>query len=101
MDRRHFLQTLVGGLAAGAAIRTWPFRVYSFPTEIQTIPLYGPAGGLPLSNAEAYVTATMERAFIQLRDQLDRDMVRAWLNQESLMELVKSNEPLRIVSRIK
>ena len=33
-DRRNFLRTLVGGLAATAAARTWPFRVYSFPTEI-------------------------------------------------------------------
>jgi hypothetical protein len=26
---------MVGGVAASAAVRTWPFRVYSFPTEIQ------------------------------------------------------------------
>lgn len=34
MNRRHFLGTLLGGVAANAAVRTWPFRVYSFPTEI-------------------------------------------------------------------
>jgi hypothetical protein len=34
MDRRSFLRTMVGGLAAGAAVRTWPFRVYSFPTDL-------------------------------------------------------------------
>jgi hypothetical protein len=34
-DRRNFLRTLVGGLAATAAVRTWPFRVYSFPTEVK------------------------------------------------------------------
>jgi len=34
LDRRHFLRNLVGGIAATAAVRTWPFRVYSFPTEI-------------------------------------------------------------------
>lgn len=39
MDRRGFLQTLVGGVVAGAAVRTWPFRVYSFPTEIIQHPL--------------------------------------------------------------
>jgi len=32
MDRRNFLRTLIGGVAAGAAVRTWPFRVYSFPS---------------------------------------------------------------------
>ena len=34
MDRRDFLRSLIGGLAASAAVRTFPFRVYSFPTEI-------------------------------------------------------------------
>lgn len=33
-DRRSFLCTLVGGVAATAAVRTWPFRVFSFPSEI-------------------------------------------------------------------
>ena len=34
MDRRAFIGSLVGGVATAAAVRTWPFRVYSFPTEI-------------------------------------------------------------------
>ena len=34
MDRRNFLRSLIGGVAASAAVRTFPFRVYSFPTEI-------------------------------------------------------------------
>jgi hypothetical protein len=34
MDRRSFFRTMVGGVAAAAAVRTWPFRVYSFPTDI-------------------------------------------------------------------
>lgn len=34
MDRRNFLRSLVGGIAATAAVRTFPFRVYSFPREI-------------------------------------------------------------------
>jgi hypothetical protein len=29
---------MVGGLAAAAAVRTWPFRVYSFPSEIKVFP---------------------------------------------------------------
>jgi hypothetical protein len=36
MNRRNFLGTVVGGVAASAAIRTWPFRVYSFPKDIHT-----------------------------------------------------------------
>jgi hypothetical protein len=35
MNRRSFLGTLVGGIAATAAVRTWPFRVFSFPAEIK------------------------------------------------------------------
>lgn len=34
MDRRLFFNRMIGGLAATAAVRTWPFRVYSFPAEI-------------------------------------------------------------------
>ena len=33
MNRRAFLGSLVGGVAAAAAVRTWPFRVFSFPAE--------------------------------------------------------------------
>jgi hypothetical protein len=35
MDRRSFLGTMVGGMAVGAAVRTFPFRVYSFPSAIK------------------------------------------------------------------
>jgi len=35
VNRRGFLQSLVGGIAATAAVRIWPFRVYSFPSEIK------------------------------------------------------------------
>jgi hypothetical protein len=35
MDRRKFLTTLIGGVAASAAVRTFPFRVFSFPKEIK------------------------------------------------------------------
>ena len=34
MDRRGFLG-MIGGVAAGAAMRSWPFRVYSFPVDIK------------------------------------------------------------------
>jgi hypothetical protein len=34
MNRRHFFNSLIGGIAATAAVRTWPFRVYSFPSDL-------------------------------------------------------------------
>lgn len=38
MDRRKFLSTLIGGVAAAAAVRTFPFRVFSFPKEVVPFP---------------------------------------------------------------
>jgi hypothetical protein len=34
MERRNFLRMMVGGVVAGAAVRSFPFRVFSFPKEI-------------------------------------------------------------------
>ena len=32
-SRRGFLRTMVGGVAAAAAVQSFPFRVYSFPQQ--------------------------------------------------------------------
>lgn len=37
MNRRAFLSSLIGGVAASAAVRTFPFRVYSFASEIVVV----------------------------------------------------------------
>jgi hypothetical protein len=37
VDRRLFFHSMVGGVATAAAVRTWPFRVYSFPTELRLL----------------------------------------------------------------
>lgn len=34
-SRRNFLRGLVGGVAVVAAVRTWPFRVYGFASELK------------------------------------------------------------------
>jgi hypothetical protein len=34
LNRRNFIGKIVGGIATAAAIRTWPFRVYSFPSDV-------------------------------------------------------------------
>lgn len=44
MDRRGFLKMLVGGVATAAAVRTFPFRVFSFPTEIVSPDVYDMIG---------------------------------------------------------
>jgi hypothetical protein len=33
MDRRGFFGALIGGVAVAAAARSWPFRVFSFPSQ--------------------------------------------------------------------
>lgn len=35
MDRRKFLGMLVGGVAVAAAAQSFPFKVFSFPSEIK------------------------------------------------------------------
>lgn len=37
MNRRNFFRQMIGGVAAAAAVRTWPFRVYSFPSELRIL----------------------------------------------------------------
>ena len=37
MDRRLFLRSMIGGVATAAAVRTWPFRVYSFPSDLRLL----------------------------------------------------------------
>lgn len=34
ISRRNFFRLSIGGVAAAAAVRAWPYRVYSFPREI-------------------------------------------------------------------
>lgn len=46
MERRGFLKLIVGGVAAAAAVRTFPFRVFSIPREI-VIPYPAMFGGDP------------------------------------------------------
>ena len=57
MNRRGFLQTLIGGIAATAAARTWPFRVYSFPSEIKIAD--ATAMGIELENLPLEKLATI------------------------------------------
>lgn len=46
MNRRGFIGFLAGGIAAEAVVRTFPFRVFSFPSEI--VPAYSPLDLAPI-----------------------------------------------------
>ena len=42
MNRRDFLSVMVGGVAISTAVRSWPFRVYSFPSDVKSANLGPP-----------------------------------------------------------
>jgi hypothetical protein len=93
MDRRNFLKMLVGGVATAAAVRTFPFRVFSLPSkpirvdwnELVTVQdLYIRDGG----------------AFRRIENGPWMDMGKSpvvWMNsRESSVELVKRSSEISI-----
>jgi hypothetical protein len=60
MDRRNFLGSLIGGIAATAAVRSWPFRVYSFPSELNILN--------PIVGQTLYVTNAAGHQFFKVGD---------------------------------
>lgn len=57
MDRRQFFRSKIGGVAAGAAVRSWPFRAYFFPKQVMiAVPGYQqqPAHRLDLITIEIF-----------------------------------------------
>ena len=61
MNRRNFLGLMVGGVAAAAAVRTFPFRVFSFPKQVE---LYGAA------DVSSLINLTLERVSDQINENL-------------------------------
>jgi hypothetical protein len=55
MNRRGFLQMLVGGVAATAAVRTWPFRAFSFPSPSLSVSEYADSVTLADLNEQAAI----------------------------------------------
>ena len=56
MDRRNFLRSLIGGVSATSAVRTWPFRVYSFPSKVVLAKqMDDPSEALRLENARVAI----------------------------------------------
>jgi hypothetical protein len=66
MDRRGFLRSLVGGVAVAAAVRTFPFRVYSFP------PAPVLAGNEFFDHFVWYVNSEQAAAYKELLGELER-----------------------------
>ena len=60
MDRRAF----IGGLLASAAVRTWPFRVFSFPSKVSIAPIIS--------------SESVSIRFVRMFDPIQRKMVNRW-----------------------
>lgn len=58
MNRRGFLTKLIGGVAASAAVRTFPFRVFSFPAAIAK-PTFEELAALHCNAMMDYLTYSM------------------------------------------
>lgn len=87
MDRRNFLRTMVGGLVAGAAVRTWPFRIYSFPSHLGAPnDLFGyvsylqPGSDIALNNPRHAVGLYGIEAMNELTESIDRAAIEAYLH---------------------
>jgi hypothetical protein len=73
MDRRKFLSGLIGGIATTAAVRTFPFRVFSFPAEITRpqILLTGSTGSIfPQAGDEIDITALLDPNYFHVASEL-------------------------------
>ena len=104
MNRRQFLGTLIGSLAAAAAVRTFPFRVYSFPTEIVQ----------PSPEAIAYIDNKMMAAVTDLIEPDTFDQISAatlaalrddiiydnFFADTPFLTYLRSHQPLEIESRV-
>jgi hypothetical protein len=76
MERRNFLRMMVGGVAAAAAVRTFPFRVFSFPKEIELIEYPPMFGGKPISLLGLRKVITFET--LSATEALPFDRSAAW-----------------------
>lgn len=86
MQRREFIRTLIGGVVAGAAVRTWPFRVYSFPPNLS---IYSNTEDAVIARMEAHmriIVADMDREFANqyLRDDYRKIVVSSFTNQRRI-----------------
>ena len=69
IGRRQFLRNLIGGVAAASAVRAWPFRVFSFPTEIKPISIQAAAdflgpGVIEINRYQAEIFDLVRRRFV-------------------------------------
>ena len=93
MNRRNFLGLMVGGVAAAAAVRTFPFRVFSFPNEpklwIGTDYGFSGCSSMRLSSL---INLTLER----VSDQINENLIPS----DTLISQFKSGRAERVSNRL-
>jgi hypothetical protein len=80
-----FFHSMVGGVATAAAVRTWPFRVYSFPTELRLLSIE--------ELKKIYVERAMASIFDEARKfSTENFWIPAW-SVPKLLALNRSTDP--------
>jgi hypothetical protein len=70
MNRRGFLKALVGGVAAAAAVQSFPFRVFSFPSQIK-IPTFGEY--VEYCNFSSFaINESIDKMYLDIAEELGR-----------------------------
>jgi hypothetical protein len=92
LSRRGFLGSLIGGVAAAAAVRTFPFRVFSFPAEIKPVLLAG--NELMMITEVSLRTLTLLRAQISYQQKYNQAL-------DEWSGYCKKDFPLGTVARVR
>jgi len=97
MNRRNFLSMMVGGVAAAAAVRTFPFRVFSFPQEVKPSN-YWLGADYGFGDQTVLTRVAIMRAMEQMKDRIGRvsqetiylhpDELKRWKSLAYIHEIV-------------
>jgi hypothetical protein len=82
IQRRDFIRQLIGGIAVTAAVRTWPFRVYSFPSKPEFT-----------GRGMAFLVAELERLDVYLHPPLSAGV---WLDESPALDALRYRNSVQI-----
>ena len=94
MNRRNFFRQMIGGVAATAAVRTFPFRVFSFPTDLRIVnPIVGQTNYF--SGCSQGYMARIQALELENVAQEIPDLIR---NEATLYRYVKLRRTIEVLS---
>jgi hypothetical protein len=88
MNRRNFLGMMIGGVATAAAVRTFPFRVFSFPKEIKRAQFVDPLTGklILISTPGGHEPTWVKDQWLRPQPKIDP---RVWEYAEKLRDMTR------------